>query len=67
MNPEQSQKEPKLTPLDNAETPPEYQVNLDEIVSAGRQVKHNWVRRGIKISCEGAGHPHHSHFLTKKH
>jgi hypothetical protein len=24
---------------------------------------HRWVRRGIKVSCEGAGHPHHSHFL----
>lgn len=27
---------------------------------------HNWVRRGIKVSCEGAGHPHHSHFLTDR-
>jgi hypothetical protein len=26
--------------------------------------EHNWVRRGIKMSCEGAPHPHHSHFLT---
>ena len=29
-------------------------------------VKHNWVQRGIKVSCEGAGHPHHSHFLVKR-
>lgn len=27
--------------------------------------KHNWVQRGIKMSCEGAQHPHHSHFLVK--
>lgn len=24
---------------------------------------HVWVKRGIKVSCEGAMHPHHSHFL----
>jgi hypothetical protein len=23
------------------------------------KVKHNWVHRGLKLSCEGAGHPHH--------
>ena len=27
-------------------------------------VEHNWVKRGIKVSCEGANHPHHSHFLV---
>lgn len=26
--------------------------------------QHNWVKRGIKVSCEGAMHPHHSHFLV---
>lgn len=30
------------------------------------RVEHNWVRRGIKISCEYALHPHHSHFLVGK-
>jgi hypothetical protein len=38
----------------------EYVADLDNLP---RQ-KHNWVKRGIKISCEGANHPHHSHFLT---
>jgi hypothetical protein len=26
-------------------------------------VKHAWVQRGIKLSCEGAGHPHHQTWL----
>jgi len=30
------------------------------------RVEHNWVKRGIKVSCEGANHPHHSHFLLYK-
>lgn len=29
-------------------------------------VKHNWVERGAVISCEGANHPNHRHFLTKR-
>lgn len=29
-------------------------------------VEHNWVERGLKVSCEGANHPHHSHFLVKR-
>ena len=45
---------------------PEHQINLDDLVQQGRNVKHNWVQRGDKLSCEGAGHPHHSHFLVKK-
>ncbi len=24
--------------------------------------QHRWVDRGLKMSCEGAGHPNHSHF-----
>jgi hypothetical protein len=28
--------------------------------------KHNFVKRGIVISCEGADHPSHRHFLTSK-
>jgi len=27
---------------------------------------HNFVKRGIVISCEGAGHPNHRHFLVNK-
>jgi hypothetical protein len=40
----------------------EYAIDLDKLP----EVKHNWVKRGIKVSCEGANHPHHSHFLVKK-
>lgn len=29
-------------------------------------VQHNWVERGLKVSCEGASHPYHSHFLVKR-
>lgn len=27
--------------------------------------KHNWVKRGISVTCGGAGHPPHRHFLFK--
>lgn len=37
-------------------------VDLDNLPSQ----KHNWVQRGIKMSCEGALHAHHSHFLVKR-
>jgi|RifCSPhighO2_12_1023870.scaffolds.fasta_scaffold609217_1 hypothetical protein len=40
----------------------EYSLDLDNI----KPSKHNWVERGLKISCEGASHPHHSHFLIDK-
>lgn len=40
----------------------EYAIDLDNLP----KVEHNWVKRGIKVSCEGANHPHHSHFLVKK-
>lgn len=26
------------------------------------QQDHNWVDRGVVISCEGAGHPHHQSY-----
>lgn len=29
-------------------------------------VTHNWVERGAVVSCEGANHPNHRHFLTKR-
>lgn len=25
-------------------------------------IKHNWVERGLVMSCEGAGHDNHRHF-----
>lgn len=41
--------------------PAEYKIDLDNLP---RQ-KHNWVRRGISVTCGGAGHPPHRHFLYK--
>lgn len=66
MSAENVQAKPKVTPLDNIEEEPEYEVNLDELVTTGKQIKHNWVDRGAKLSCEGAQHPHHSHFKVGK-
>ena len=40
----------------------EHAVDLDNLPVS----KHNWVKRGAKVSCEGADHPHHSHFLAKR-
>lgn len=47
---------------DDIEQPPEYEFNIDDI----KEVKHNWVKRGIKVNCEGAGHPYHGHFLVNR-
>jgi hypothetical protein len=33
-------------------------VHLDSIP---KKQPHNWIDRGMFISCEGAGHPHHRH------
>jgi len=30
------------------------------------QMKHNWIDRGLKLSCEDAGHPQHEVWKTKK-
>lgn len=40
----------------------EYSLDLDNLP---RQT-HNWVDRGLKLSCENGGHPHHSHFKVKR-
>jgi hypothetical protein len=40
----------------------EYVLDLDNLPKQ----THNWVQRGAKVSCEGANHPHHSHFLTQR-
>lgn len=50
------------TKEDILEQPAEYKLDLDNLPKQ----KHNWVRRGIKVSCEGANHPHHSHFLVRR-
>lgn len=72
MNPEKSYQETVQDMIDSgtsreeilqyARDNSEHAVDLDNLPS----VKHNWVRRGIKLSCEGAGHPSHSHFLFKR-
>jgi hypothetical protein len=37
-------------------------IDLDNIPKQ----KHVWVKRGIVMSCEGAQHPSHRHFLVKQ-
>lgn len=37
-------------------------IDLDNLP----KTQHNWVQRGVKLSCEGARHPHHSHFLVRR-
>lgn len=37
----------------------EYAVDLNNLPKQ----KHIWIQRGIVISCEGAGHPGHRHFM----
>lgn len=48
-------------PKEEAIQEPEYSVDISKLPKQ----KHNWVVRGLKVSCESAGHPHHSHFLRK--
>lgn len=38
----------------------EYVADLDNMPKQ----KHVWVKRGIVVSCEGAMHPSHRHFLV---
>jgi len=45
-----------------AESKGEYTIDLDNLP----KVRHRWIRRGVVVSCEGAGHPSHRHFLTQK-
>jgi len=48
--------------LDMMNNKHEYTQDLNNLPS----VEHNWVERGLKVSCEGANHPYHSHFLVKR-
>lgn len=54
--------QPEIKKEDIIEPVPEYQVDLDKL----EKQEHNWVQRGIVVSCEGAGHPNHRHFLYKR-
>jgi hypothetical protein len=48
--------------MDEEETVnPEYVIDFDNLPPT----KHNWVVRGDIISCEGAGHPCHQHYIKK--
>lgn len=40
----------------------EYELDLNNLP----KLEHNWVKRGDVLSCEGANHPYHRHFLIKK-
>ena len=39
----------------------EFELDLDNLPPT----KHNWVKRGIVMSCEGANHPSHRHFIKE--
>jgi hypothetical protein len=39
----------------------DYLFELDKL----EPQKHNWVDRGLKMSCENAGHPHHQAFKSR--
>lgn len=49
-------------PNDAPKSNVEVRLDLDHLPKQ----EHNWIKRGIKVSCEGAGHPHHSHFLAQR-
>lgn len=38
----------------------------EQEVDISKKQEHSWVRRGLVVSCEGANHPTHRHFLTRK-
>lgn len=39
----------------------DYMFEMDNV----QPQQHNWIDRGAKLSCENAGHPHHSAFKRK--
>ncbi len=39
----------------------EYLLDMDNM----KPQEHRWVDRGAKMSCEGAGHPHHEAFKRR--
>lgn len=41
------------------ELAPEYSVDISQLPKQ----QHRWIRRGAVVSCEGANHPWHKHFL----
>jgi hypothetical protein len=52
---------------------PEVLPTKDELIAQGGvdldnlpKQQHNWVKRGIVMSCEGMMHPSHRHFLVRK-
>lgn len=58
MNEEQTTQAKEL----HEELKAEYQFDMDNPPA----VHHNWVDRGLVMSCEGAGHPNHRHFKVKR-
>jgi hypothetical protein len=55
-------REPIIEETTEIEDVNEYEFDVEQL----KQVKHNWVKRGIIMSCEFAGHPNHRHFLIDK-
>jgi hypothetical protein len=43
----------------------EYELNLESLPKVGND-GHNWIKRGIVITCDGAGtHPPHRHVVPR--
>ena len=40
----------------------EYELDLNNLP----KLEHNWIVRGAVVSCEGANHPYHRHFLRNQ-
>lgn len=59
---EEQQGLPKDQIMEQMSSKSEFAIDLDNLPKQ----QHNWIKRGIKVSCEGAMHPYHSHFLVRR-
>lgn len=39
----------------------QFQIDIDNLPP----ISHNWVNRGLKMTCENAGHPYHEAFFIR--
>lgn len=47
--------------VEEVEQKPQYTVDLDKLMPQ----KHNWIDRGLVMSCENGGHPTHRAFKRR--
>ena len=53
---DQDHEEPEIQPT------PEFSIELDNLPSQG----HLWIDRGLKQTCENAGHPYHEAWKIRR-